>query len=124
MPRGRTVLAGLLLLVAGGAAVAFWGRAASRGLGLAAAARDLANEVAGPYVARVDTTAGPLSVEMVYVPGGRFRMGSPPGEPGREDDDELAPVEVQVGGFWISRHEVTWDLYRAWMDRLDTQRDR
>ena len=41
-------------------------------------------------------------VEMVWVPGGRFRMGSDSGDP-----DEQPVHEVEVGGFWIGRTEVT-----------------
>ncbi len=48
--------------------------------------------------------------EMVYVSGGEFTMGSPEGEPGREPG-EGPRHRVRVGGFWMGKHEVTWDEY-------------
>ena len=51
---------------------------------------------------------------MVYVAAGRLRMGSPPSEPGR-DEDEIAH-EVSVGdGFWMDVTEVTNDAYRRFI---------
>lgn len=60
------------------------------------------------YVERIPTTT--VSFEMILVPGGTFEMGSPSGEPGREED-EGPRHSVTVGAFWIGRHEVTWDEY-------------
>ncbi len=51
--------------------------------------------------------------DMVAVPGGVFRMGSPPDEPGRgEDEGPRRPV--QVGHFWMGKLEVTWREYQAY----------
>ena len=47
----------------------------------------------------------------VWVPGGCFEMGSPPGEAGR-DPDESPVHEVCVDGFWMGRTEVTNAQYR------------
>lgn len=48
----------------------------------------------------------------VYLPPGRFRMGSPENEPGRREDE--TPHEVRLTrGFWIGSREVSqgeWDL--------------
>jgi formylglycine-generating enzyme required for sulfatase activity len=53
--------------------------------------------------------------EMIYVPGGKFRMGSPDGEAGRDADE--GPVrEVEVRPFWISRTEVTVEEYMKFYD--------
>ncbi len=60
------------------------------------------------YVEQIPTTN--VSFEMVFVPGGTFEMGSPADEPGREADEGPRHA-VTVGGFWIGRHEVTWDEY-------------
>jgi formylglycine-generating enzyme required for sulfatase activity len=46
-------------------------------------------------------------MELVYVPGGTFRMGSAEG-----DDDELPVHLVTLDGFWIDRTEVTNARYR------------
>jgi formylglycine-generating enzyme required for sulfatase activity len=51
-----------------------------------------------------------VSFEMVPVPAGKFLMGSPDGEAGREPD-EGPQIEVKLGAFWIGKHEVTWDEY-------------
>ncbi len=42
----------------------------------------------------------------VWVPPGRFRMGSPPEEPMRESD-EIPHLVTLSDGFWIGKHEVT-----------------
>jgi formylglycine-generating enzyme required for sulfatase activity len=53
-----------------------------------------------------------LSFDLVLVPGGKFKMGSPDGESGRGKDE--GPVrEVEVKPFWMGRHEVTWDEFEA-----------
>ncbi|MBL9078471.1 MAG: formylglycine-generating enzyme family protein [Planctomycetes bacterium] len=60
-----------------------------------------------------------VAFDMVPVAGGRFRMGSPADEPGR-DDDEGPPIEVEVEPFWMGRCEVTWAEYDLW--NTDTER--
>lgn len=45
-------------------------------------------------------------LQLCWCPAGRFRMGSPPDEPGRRSDE--APVDVTFSeGFWIGKYEVT-----------------
>jgi len=66
-----------------------------------------------PYEQRVPGTEA--SFEMKPVPGGEFLLGSPPGEPGRRDD-EGPQRRVRVGPMWVGAHEVTWAEYRAFMD--------
>ena len=51
-----------------------------------------------------------LRFDMVPVPGGRFKMGSPSDEDGR-NDDEGPQVGVIVEPFWMAKYELTWDLY-------------
>ncbi len=67
---------------------------------------------------KVETVAIPgtdLKFELVYVSGGRFKMGSPDTEPGRDHDE--GPVrEVEVKPFWISRHEVSWETFARWFE--------
>ena len=43
-----------------------------------------------------------LGAEMVWIPGGKFTMGGPDGQP-----DELPLHDVRVAGFWMDRTEVT-----------------
>jgi len=48
------------------------------------------------------------SFEMVHIPGGEFTMGSD-GEP-----DEGPPRRVSISPFWMSRTEVTCDLFEEY----------
>ncbi len=54
-----------------------------------------------------------VSFDMVAIPGGTFRMGSPESEPYRRADEGPAHL-VTVDSFWIGRIEVTWDEFEAW----------
>ncbi|MCA9176594.1 MAG: SUMF1/EgtB/PvdO family nonheme iron enzyme [Planctomycetales bacterium] len=52
--------------------------------------------------------------EMVPVPGGVVRVGSPESEDGRSESE--GPVfEVEVPPFWIGKYEVTWQEYKEFM---------
>lgn len=51
-------------------------------------------------------------IQMVYAPGGKFLMGSPPSETGR-DNDEGSQSETMVPSFYISKYEVTQAQYKA-----------
>jgi formylglycine-generating enzyme required for sulfatase activity len=53
-----------------------------------------------------------VSFRMIAIPGGRFSMGSPDGEPYRKADE--GPVrEVELSPFFMAEIEVTWDEYLA-----------
>lgn len=62
-----------------------------------------------------------LTFEMVPIPGGKFLMGSPEDEEGR-NEDEGPQVEVKVEPFWMMSTEVTWDLYDFWSQKIDIER--
>ncbi|MEA1997168.1 MAG: formylglycine-generating enzyme family protein [Gemmatimonadota bacterium] len=69
------------------------------------------------YTAEVPGTG--IELEMVYVPGGEFEMGSPEDEPGRDEDE--GPVrKVRVNPFWIGKTEVTWELYEEYAFKKDS----
>ncbi len=51
-----------------------------------------------------------LSFDLVPIAGGKFQMGSPAKEKGRQKD-EGPQHEVEVHPFWMSKTEVTWDEY-------------
>ena len=53
---------------------------------------------------------GGLGPEMIPLPGGTFRMGSPPQEPER-DSDEGPQREVRIAPFAIGRTEGSFDDY-------------
>ncbi|QQL45394.1 formylglycine-generating enzyme family protein [Sulfuriroseicoccus oceanibius] len=52
---------------------------------------------------------------MVPIPSGKFVMGSPQDEVGR-NEDESPQREVTLDAFWMSESEVTWALYQKFMD--------
>ncbi|MGD9723029.1 MAG: formylglycine-generating enzyme family protein [Pirellulales bacterium] len=62
-----------------------------------------------------------VSFNMVPIPGGKFLMGSPDSEAGR-NEDEGPQHEVEIKPFWMGKCEVTWDEYEVWMFSLDVQR--
>jgi formylglycine-generating enzyme len=53
-------------------------------------------------------------IDMVMVPGGQFMMGSPAKEKKRKAD-EGPQHEVKLSSFYISRYEITWDLYEMFV---------
>jgi formylglycine-generating enzyme required for sulfatase activity len=54
-----------------------------------------------------------IQIEMVYVPGGEFEMGSPDTDPVRDPDE--GPVrKVKVKPYWIGKTEVTWNQYELY----------
>jgi sulfatase modifying factor 1 len=54
----------------------------------------------------------PVSFNMIAIPGGKFKMGSPVDEPFRKDDE--GPVkEVEISPFFMAEIEVSWDEYLA-----------
>jgi formylglycine-generating enzyme required for sulfatase activity len=48
-------------------------------------------------------------VELVFIPGGEFLMGSPPGEEGKSNDEKQH--RVKVSPFWLGRYPVTNEQY-------------
>jgi formylglycine-generating enzyme required for sulfatase activity len=66
----------------------------------------------------VETVSVPgtdFKFEMVYIPGGKFRMGSPDDEKGR-DKDEGPAREVEVRPFWIGKYEMSWELFARYFE--------
>jgi formylglycine-generating enzyme required for sulfatase activity len=53
--------------------------------------------------------------DLVPLPGGEFTIGSPAGEAGRKET-EGPQVKVALDPFWIGKYEITWDVYRAFME--------
>ena len=69
-----------------------------------------------PYTDELANTQ--IKFEMVPIKGGKFTMGSPDDEAGR-NEDEGPQHEVEVSPFWIGKYEVTWDEYEVFMFQLD-----
>jgi len=61
--------------------------------------------------ARAGEERAVAGVRVCWCPPGRFRMGSPPGEPERRPGED--PVEVTLSsGFWMGKHEATLGEWR------------
>jgi formylglycine-generating enzyme required for sulfatase activity len=72
-----------------------------------------------PYTESIPGTD--LKFNLVAIPGGTFKMGSPASEAKRGEDE--GPVhEVKVAPFWMGTHEVTWDEYEQFALSLDYKR--
>ncbi len=54
----------------------------------------------------------PITISMVAIPGGTFKMGSPKKEAFRQDD-EGPQREVKLTRFFMAETEVTWNQYWA-----------
>ena len=68
-----------------------------------------------PYIETI--TGANVTFKMVPIPGGKFLMGSPAGEKGREDH-EGPQVEVEILPFWMEEHEVTWEEFSQFQQYL------
>ena len=61
-----------------------------------------------------------LSFEMIAVPGGTFKMGSPDNEPFRKPDE--GPLHnVTLSPFFMSEIEVSWDMYWEFYSKTMSQ---
>src|SRR6202795_4093706 len=56
-------------------------------------------------------------IDLCWCPPGRFRMGSPRGEPERRPDEYQVEVTL-TQGFWIGKHAVTQGLWQQVMGPL------
>jgi formylglycine-generating enzyme len=62
-------------------------------------------------------------VKFCWSPPGRFRMGSPVGEPGHRPDE--GPVDVRLSkGFWIGKYEVTQGEWSRIMGSFPREMDK
>ena len=56
------------------------------------------------------------ALEMVFVKGGNFQIGSPSSEQGHQRD-ESPQSNIEVASFWMASTETTWNLYQHFVDR-------
>ena len=63
-----------------------------------------------------------LGINLVRIEPGRFTMGSPAEETGRDDDEDPHPVEI-TQGFFLSQHEVTRGQFRVFVANTKYQTD-
>lgn len=71
-----------------------------------------------PYTQQIIGTD--VTFDMVPIPGGKFKMGSPEDEADRKDD-EGPQFEAAIEPFWMGKCEVTWEEYELWGMGLDKQ---
>ena len=60
-------------------------------------------------------TEDDISIEMVFIPEGKFRMGKDT----LNSYDYSPSNDVEVSSFWISKFEITWDIYQLFMDQTN-----
>lgn len=61
-----------------------------------------------------------VSFNMIAIPGGQFKMGTPSNESFRQRDE--GPVrEVAVDSFWMAEIEVSWNEYLAFFSATGSQ---
>ncbi len=74
----------------------------------------------GGFMVPFETTipGSDVTFQMVPIPGGKVKVGSPDSE-GNRMDCEGPQVELEIKPIWIGQHEVTWSEYKVYM-RLDT----
>lgn len=67
-----------------------------------------------PYAEKVKL-ASDAALDLVPISGGEFALGSPDSEPNRKPD-EGPQHKVKIEPFWMGKVEVTWNLYRPFME--------
>ena len=81
------------------------------------AAESTAQEGAVAFASVTDTIPGTsVTFTMVHLPGGSFAIGTAESESGR-DEDEGPMVQVEVAGFYMGIHEVTYDEFALFKSR-------
>ncbi|NEP77845.1 MAG: SUMF1/EgtB/PvdO family nonheme iron enzyme [Okeania sp. SIO3B3] len=63
---------------------------------------------------KIEDLGNGIKLEMVYIPGGSFLMGSPENEEGREKN-ESPQHEVTLQPFYMSKYPITQQQYQAMM---------
>ena len=65
-----------------------------------------------PYTQKIPGTD--IEFEMIPVPGGEFKMGTP-ADAESFVEDEGPTVKVDVAPMWVAKTEVRWDMYMEYM---------
>ena len=63
-----------------------------------------------------DIAGSDLAIEMVAIPQGRFVMGSSENEK-HHYKDEAPQHTVAIDAFYMSKYEITWDVYHLFVNR-------
>ena len=46
-----------------------------------------------------------LSIDMIFIRGGEYTMGN-----------KKSNLNTQISSFWMSKYEITWDIYQLFVD--------
>ena len=65
---------------------------------------------------RLELPGTTQALEMVFIEGGNFQIGSPLSEKGHQRD-ESPQSTIEVASFWMASTETTWNLYQHFVDR-------
>ena len=57
-----------------------------------------------------------IGLEMQAIPAGEFLMGSPASEKDRKSD-EGPQHNVKIDAFWMSKFEITWEMYESYFNK-------
>jgi formylglycine-generating enzyme required for sulfatase activity len=76
----------------------------------------------GPDRDRVQAIKNSVDMKLVYIPPGKFLMGSPESEPGREAQEIQHAVEL-TKGFYLGAHEVTVGQFKQFVADTKYQTD-
>ena len=64
-----------------------------------------------------------VTFDLVSIPSGKFKMGSPGGEEGR-GSDEGPQRDVEIAPFWMGKFEITWNEFELFMYPTEEKRIR
>ncbi|MGB3509111.1 MAG: bifunctional serine/threonine-protein kinase/formylglycine-generating enzyme family protein [Microcoleaceae cyanobacterium] len=76
----------------------------------------LTNRTQGSARQKIEYLGNGIKLEMVYIPGGSFLMGSPEDEEGREKN-EGPQHEVTLQPFYMSKYPITQEQYQVIMGK-------
>lgn len=76
---------------------------------------DLAVEAMKPYTEAVTLAEESAIIDLIPIPGGSYKIGSPESAPNHQPD-ESPQKEITIEPFWMAKLETTWDLYRPFME--------
>ena len=67
-------------------------------------------------VYRLELPGTTQALEMVFIKGGNFQIGSSLSEKGHRQD-ESPQATIEIASFWMASTETTWNLYQRFVDR-------
>lgn len=65
-----------------------------------------------------ETLADRVKFDMIAIPGGVYKMGTPESEKGR-NKDEGPQHPVQIRPFWMGKFEIRWDEYDLYWEKKE-----